>query len=65
MVGIRGGTNDQITPCKLKGIIIGSKEELRRKTIGCKRYRIGERFFEGYMWQAKQKKLIGMGEEGR
>jgi hypothetical protein len=49
-VGIRGGTNYQVTPYRLESIIVGSKEELKRKTISCKRYIIKEGLFKGYMW---------------
>jgi len=50
VVGIREGVNNQITLCKLEGTIVGSKEELRRRTIDCKMYRVGKGLFEGYMW---------------
>jgi hypothetical protein len=53
VVRIIRGTNDQITPCRLEGTIVGSKEELKKKTIGCKRYKVREGLFKGYMWQTK------------
>jgi hypothetical protein len=53
VVRIIRGTNDQITPYRLEGTIVGSKEELKKKTIGYKRYRVREGLFEGYMWQTK------------
>jgi len=49
-MGIRGGTNYQVTPYRLENIIVGSKEEFKRNTISCKWYIIKEGLFEGYMW---------------
>jgi hypothetical protein len=50
VVRIRRGENYQVTTCRLEGIVVSSKQELKRKIIGCKRYKVGEGILEGYMW---------------
>jgi hypothetical protein len=41
------------TSCKLEGIVAGNRQELRGKTIGCKRYITKEGLFKDCRWQAK------------
>jgi hypothetical protein len=46
-VGIKEGIDQQVTPYRLEGIAIGKRRELRRKTFGCKRYKVEEGLFKG------------------
>jgi hypothetical protein len=39
-MGIKEGTNQQITPYMLEGIVVSRKQELQGKTSGCRRHRV-------------------------
>jgi hypothetical protein len=51
-VGIKGGIDLYVIPCKVKCIVVGSKHELGAKTTGCRRYKVEEGLFKGLKWQA-------------
>jgi hypothetical protein len=43
---------------KLEGIVIGNRQELKGKTIDCKRYKTKEGLLEGCRWQSKPLKNL-------
>jgi hypothetical protein len=66
-VGIKGGIDLYVIPCKVKGNVLGNKHELRGKTTGCKRYKVEEGLFKGCKWQVeppKNKQAWGRRESG-
>jgi hypothetical protein len=63
-VGIKGGIDQYVIPCKLEGIVVGNKQEFRRKTTSCRRYKVEEGLFKGRKGKQSHQRTSKHGEDG-